>query len=161
MTASLLHRAAAFIWAEADMLDHDDYTAWLDLWTPDGLYIVPIDPRETDYANSLNYAHDDAEMRRMRVERLTGGESISTSPTPRTIRQVSRLRLVEGPADTDGAIKVRAAQFLTSFRKERLHHFAAELEFILVPDSESFRIRRKLVSMINSDDALITVGYIF
>ena len=94
MNTQLLLSATAFVWAEADMLDHGEYAAWLDLWTPDGLYVVPIDPETEDFANTLNYANDDADMRDKRVRRLTSGESMSTQPRARAVRNVSRLRIL-------------------------------------------------------------------
>ena len=39
---------------------------------------MPIDPNETDFANTLDTPADDATMRHLRVERLTNGESVST-----------------------------------------------------------------------------------
>lgn len=55
---NMLNQVRAFIDSEADMLDFEDYQGWLDLWTETGTYIVPIDPQESDFANSLNYAYD-------------------------------------------------------------------------------------------------------
>ncbi|KTT34175.1 aromatic-ring-hydroxylating dioxygenase, partial [Pseudomonas oryzihabitans] len=94
MNLQLLNEVTAFIWQEGDMLDHGDYQAWLDQWTAQGLYIIPIDPKETDPENSLNYAYDDHHMRQLRVQRLISGESISTSPQPRTVRTLSRMRVL-------------------------------------------------------------------
>ena len=48
MNTELITQVSAFLWQEADMLDHGEYAPWLESWTPDGLYIVPIDPLETD-----------------------------------------------------------------------------------------------------------------
>ena len=96
MNIELLNQASAFICQEADMLDHGEYPEWLALWEDKGLYIVPINPDETDFANTLNYACDNAAMREKRVARLGSGESISTSPVPRTIRSVPR----SGPTPT-------------------------------------------------------------
>ena len=65
----LLNKVTAFIWYEADLLDHQEYQTWLSLWDAKGLYIVPTDNNETDFENTLNLALDDADMRRMRVAR--------------------------------------------------------------------------------------------
>jgi len=81
-TQQLLNQVTAFIWQEADMLDHGDFAQWLDLWTEDATYIIPIDPLETDFENTLNYAYDNHHMRQLRVTRLTSGESISTTRGP-------------------------------------------------------------------------------
>ena len=158
MNLPLLNSVTAFVWAEADMLDHAEYDAWLALWSPDGSYIVPIDPDAEDYANSLNYAHDDAEMRRLRVERLNGRESISVQPRARTVRSVSRLRVIK--EDSEGVI-VRGAQDLSAFRKEGLRQFSADVTWNLQRKGEDWCIERKIVRLISSTDTLACVGYIF
>lgn len=161
MNIELLNQASAFICQEADMLDHGEYAEWLALWEEKGLYIVPINPDETDFANTLNYACDDAKMRSLRVARLGSGESISTSPAPRTIRSVSRFRIL---ADDGTTVTVRCAQNLREFRKEIQKHYTANLTYTLVrtgdAEGDSFRIQQKVVRLLNASDALQCIGYI-
>lgn len=157
MNLELLNEVTAFIWQEADMLDHGEFDAWLALWQTDGTYIIPIDPEQTDLENSLNYAYDNQHMRELRVQRLTSGESISTSPRPRTVRSVSRFRVL---GVDNGVVSVRCAQNLREFRKDVLKHYSADLEFQLVRSGDSFKIQRKLIKLINSTDTLAGIGYI-
>jgi 3-phenylpropionate/cinnamic acid dioxygenase small subunit len=157
MNLQQLSSVTAFLWAEADMLDHGEYAAWLDLWSPTGTYIVPIDPETTDFANTLNYAHYDAAMRLARVTRLTSGESVSTQPMARTVRGVTRLRIV---ADEGGTLTVRGAQDLREFRKTGFHHYTADVSWTLVPNGQSWRIERKVLRLLNSTDALAGIGFI-
>ncbi|MFK2914153.1 aromatic-ring-hydroxylating dioxygenase subunit beta [Pseudomonas sp. 3HC3] len=157
MNLNLFNEVTAFIWQEGDMLDHGEYDAWLNLWAEKGTYIIPIDPNETDYENTLNYAFDDHHMRGLRVKRLIGGESISTSPQPRTVRSISRVRVL---ADDGVNVTVRAAQNVREFRKESLKHYSADLTYTLVRAEGGFRIHRKVINLINSDDTLAGIGYI-
>ncbi|AZD61898.1 3-phenylpropionate/cinnamic acid dioxygenase, small subunit [Pseudomonas chlororaphis] len=157
MNLQSLQEVTAFIWQEGDMLDHSEYDAWLALWAEKGTYIIPIDPKEQDFENSLNYAYDDHHMRELRVQRLTGGESISTSPLPRTVRTLSRFRVL---FDDGAHITVRCAQNLREFRKDALKHYSADLVYELERCDESFKIQRKLIRLINSDDTLAGIGYI-
>ncbi|CAN5588250.1 aromatic-ring-hydroxylating dioxygenase subunit beta [soil metagenome] len=159
MNTELLYQATAFIWQEADLLDHAEYADWLKLWTADGLYVIPIDPKATNFEDTLNYAYDDAAMRGKRVDRLVGGESISTTPAPRTVRSVSRVRVL---GEEDGIIHVRCAQDLHEFRKTTSRQHAADVSFELVRDAQagSFFIRRKIIRLLNSTDVLTSVGFI-
>lgn len=157
MNIELLQKASAFIWLESDMLDHTEYQDWLKLWAEDGLYVIPIDPKETDFENTLNYAYDDHAMRQKRVERIIGGESISTTPLARTVRSVSRLRLL---AEDGDSVTVRCAQDLHEFRKDRFRQHTADITYTLQRDGNGFRISRKLIQMINSTDTLTAVGFI-
>ena len=154
----LLNEVTAFLWAEADMLDHGEYQDWLNLWQEEGVYIIPIDPTLTDYENHLNYAYDNNEMRRLRVERLQNGEAISTSPKANIVHTVSRIRILQEDGEV---VVVRAAMNLREFRKEHLRHYTADLIFHLVKDADSgFKIQRKVVNLINSTDNLAGISYI-
>jgi 3-phenylpropionate/cinnamic acid dioxygenase small subunit len=157
MNLHLLNQVTAFIWAEGDMLDHGEFDTWLNLWADKGTYIIPIDPKEQDFENSLNYAYDDHHMRELRVQRLTGGESISTSPQPRTVRTLSRFRVLFEDAEH---VTVRCAQNVREFRKDSLKHYSADIVYELQRFGDSFKIQRKLIRLINSDDTLAGIGYI-
>lgn len=157
MNLKLVQEVTAFIWQEGDMLDHGEFDSWLNLWLPNGTYIIPIDPLQEDFENSLNYAYDDHHMRKLRVQRLISGESISTSPQPRTVRSLSRFRVL---AEDAQQVTVRCAQELREFRKDSLKHYSADIIYTLVRDSDSFKIQRKLIRLINSDDTLAGIGYI-
>ena len=142
---------------EGDLLDQGEFNAWLELWQRDGLYIVPIDPQETDFKNTLNYACDDHEMRERRVKRLYSGESISTTPRARTLRTLSRFRLLESEGDD---IVVRGAQSLWEHRKGFSRHYAADITWHLQPQGDKLLIKQKVIRLINSDDVLHSIGYI-
>lgn len=153
----VLMSAIALINLEGDLLDQGEFTAWLDLWQRDGLYIVPIDPQERDFKNSLNYACDDHDMRERRVKRLYSGESISTTPRARTLRSLSRFRLL---APEGESIVVRGAQSLWEHRKGYSRHYAADITWHLQPGGDRLLIKQKVIRLINSDDVLHSIGYI-
>lgn len=153
----LFNRVSEFIHTENDLLDFTEYQNWLDLWTEDGLYIVPVDIEQTDYVNHLNYAYDDAEMRRMRVARLSGGESISVETSGGTIRFVSRIRLLSTEEDL---LRVRCAMYLTENRRGTIKSYTANVEYHLVPHDDSFLMQSKVVKLINAGDYLRSISYI-
>lgn len=154
----LLNDVTAFIWHEADLLDHKCYQDWLDLWTDSGLYIVPTDLEATDYENTLNLALDDAAMRRMRVARLESGESVSAKATLNTVRMLSRVRVLEAG---DDLVILRCAQTLNEMRHGKLVTYPADVEYQLRPGTEGFRIERKVVKLLHAESFLRTVSFIF
>ena len=157
ITGITLAEAMEFVWIEADLLDSAGYEEWLALWTPDGRYIVPIDPAATDFEATLNLAYDDAAIRRKRVERLTSGSSISASPVARTVRLLSRFRLLRSDADS---CELRCAQILTEFRRERERIYTANIHFHLKRTPSGLKIDKKIVWLINSTAAPMGIGYI-
>lgn len=152
-----LFEAAEFIWREGEILDRQDYADWLPLWTDDGLYVIPIERADGDYANALNIAYDDAEMRAARVKRLKSGFSISSAPSARTIRSASRF-VMGGVAD--GAAVVRCAQTIVEYKFERTRTLAADVTFHLVRRNGAIAIARKEVLFVNSDDFVWGIGYL-
>ena len=152
-----LQEAEELVALEADFLDHACYEEWLALWTPASRYVVPIDPAATDFDNSLNYAYDDHQMRRKRTERLTNGQSISASPVARTIRLLSRFRMLETAEDR---CELRCAQLLTEQRRGRTRTYVANLSYRLVREGGTLKIDQKVVRLINSTEALGGISYI-
>ncbi|WP_367161134.1 aromatic-ring-hydroxylating dioxygenase subunit beta (plasmid) [Kozakia baliensis] len=152
-----LEDAIALITLEADMLDHGEFQEWLTLYTPDARYVVPIDPDVEDYEAVLNYAYDDAEMRRKRVERLLGGRSISAAPPARTVRLLSRYRMLE---TQEQSCTLRCAQLLTELRQGRERYYAANLTFRLEKTEDGLRIALKVIRLLTSTEALTAVSYI-
>ena len=156
-TPITLDEAMQFAWLEADLLDSGAYDEWQELWTPTSRYIVPIEPGATDFENSLNYAYDDTAMRAKRAERLVSGQSVSASPVARTVRLLSRFRMLRA---SDSECAMRCAQMLTEFRRGRERTYAADMEFLYVRTADGLRIERKVIRLINGTEPLGAIGYI-
>ena len=149
--------AVQFIWREAEILDRKDYRAWLDLWSPKGFYVVPIDPLATDFADTLNYVYDDETMRALRVQRLSSGYSPSVTDAARTVRTVSRFTMSSDSADT---VDVRSAQVVVAYKRGVSALFAADVEHRIDLSGGEPRIVQKVVRLIDSTDALNAIGFL-
>jgi 3-phenylpropionate/cinnamic acid dioxygenase small subunit len=152
-----LQEAMEFIWREADLLDVQDYTAWLALWTTSGHYVVPIERDSDDFAAHLNIVYDDHSMRIARVERLSSSASMSAAPSARTVRTVSRFRIM---TETEGGVEVRCAQHLVEYKYDRTRMLAADVTYWLVRRDADLALERKIVRLANCDDALFGIGYL-
>ena len=154
----LFNQVSEFLSMEADMLDHREYQDWLKLWSPSGVYIVPADFTATDYKNALNVAYDDEHMRQLRVERLEGGEAVSTAVALPTVRLISGVRITDV---SDQRISVRCSYCLYENKGGDLRPYPAQAEFELVPSDGSFLIEKKLVKLLRAGQYLATISYIF
>jgi 3-phenylpropionate/cinnamic acid dioxygenase small subunit len=157
MTSLTLQAAVEFIWLEADLLDSHDYAAWLALWAPTGHYIIPTEREAEDYAAVLNVVYDDQAMREARVKRLQSGLAMSAAPSARTVRTVSRFRLID---DTAELLTIRCAQHIVEYKYDRTRMLAADVVFWLMPGPSGIALARKVVTLINADDALHGIGYL-
>jgi 3-phenylpropionate/cinnamic acid dioxygenase small subunit len=149
--------AVSLIWREAHLLDARRYAEWDGLWAEGGEYVVPIDREATDFASRLNLVYDDDRMRRMRIERLTGGFSISAAAAARTVRTVSRFVVTGREED---AIEVCAAQVLVGYKREETFVLAADVTHRIVFSGDGPRIARKIVRLVNSEDAVTASGFL-
>ncbi|MCX5240290.1 hypothetical protein OG824_34285 [Streptomyces prunicolor] len=151
--------ALSLIWREARLLDAKRYEEWDTLWAEGGEYVVPIDPQTTDFAGSLNLVYDDDRMRRMRIERLTGGFSISATAAARTVRTVSRFTVAARDESGD-SIEICSAQVVVGYKRGETFVLAADLTHRVTFTADGPRIVRKVVRLINSEDAVTASGFL-
>ncbi len=84
--------AEDFLYQEASLLDERRLEDWLELFTADGKYWVPID-EDSDPEVEPSVLYDDAEMLARRVYQLRHQPHYSQRPPSRTIHAVSNVRL--------------------------------------------------------------------
>lgn len=156
-TDNLLWQVTQFIWNEAAILDANEYDAWLDLWQPEGMYIIPIEEAE-DYAGVLNLCYDDDKMRRDRIKRFQEGFSISSAPPAVTVRTLSRFVIDSVDGDT---VVVSCGQHLVEDKFGRQRLWAANVRYTLTSNDSSFTIQEKVVRLLNSNGVLNSFSYLF
>jgi 3-phenylpropionate/cinnamic acid dioxygenase small subunit len=149
--------AIGLVWREAWLLDGRRYEEWDRLWSPGGRYVVPIDRETEDFESTLNLVYDDERMRRMRIERLVSGYSISAAAAARTVRTVSRFVVVR--ADEDG-VELGSAQVLVGHKRENTFILAADLTHRVTFNGDEPRIALKVVRLVNSDESVSASGFL-
>ena len=152
-----IQSVSEFMWREAEILDNRQYQEWLNLWEADGLYFVPIERDVDDYANVLNFAYDNAAMRKMRVARLTSRFSMSATASSTTVRTTSRFVVKE---QNENEMTIRAAQHLADYRRDNLQMIAADIEAVLRLTPDGLKYVKKIVRLANSDDAVSGFAYL-
>jgi 3-phenylpropionate/cinnamic acid dioxygenase small subunit len=147
----MLTRVNRVLTAEAVLLDAQDYSGWLAMWDARGLYIVPtaFEPSE-DYARSLNFIYDDADMRQRRVQRLESGASLAMSPPTRTVRTVSLVRLTARERD---AVVVESSLLICASRMGIQRLLACQVEHRINLAGVAPRLLRKVVRLVDADTA--------
>lgn len=147
-----------FVWREAEMLDRHEYAEWLNLWSADGLYIIPtVRDERDDYFDTLNIVLDTKAMLEERIKRLTSGFGAASAPPARTVRSMSRF--VAGNT-TDSTFDLRCAMQIVEFKYENTQILAADVHYSLIRSDGGLRIARKLIRLINCDFAVPTLGYL-
>jgi biphenyl 2,3-dioxygenase beta subunit len=91
-----------FLYAEAAMIDDREYRSWIDLWTEDCSYWMPIRrtvtlsdiDKEFTRRGSMAFFDDDKASLAMRVAKMESGSSWSEDPPSRTRHFVNNVRIM-------------------------------------------------------------------
>ncbi len=97
------HEVEQFLYAEAALLDAHDYQRWLDLFTEDSLYFMPIRrtrmardlDREFTQPDEMAWFNDSKWQLAGRVTKLQTGRSWAEDPPSRTRHLVTNVRITE------------------------------------------------------------------
>ena len=104
---NLQHEVEQFYTEEAAALDEKRFHDWLDLFTDDTHYWMPIrrtrtvDQLDKEFTakDEMAYFDDDKAMLEMRVRKLDTGYSWSEDPPSRTRHLISNVRVIENEGD--------------------------------------------------------------
>jgi ethylbenzene dioxygenase beta subunit len=156
----LLHR-------EARLLDERRYHEWLDLFTEEGIYWLPIrgEEGEADPHSAISIIYDDAERRSERVFRTLETPVLDQNPPSRTVHFVSNVEVADEP---DGGALVHCAQLIAEMRAGgpgqialgEPRAFAARCEYRLRRERGELRIALKKVVLLQSDQPLYNLTFI-
>jgi len=158
MTAALtLEAARELLYREAYLLDHHEFDAWLDLYTTDATYWLPLEHNQPDPVNTSSLVYDDRRLMELRVKQARHPRAHARMPAARTVHQVGNVMLLEqGGAEA----KVASVLTLTEFRSERQRMFAALVEHRLRVTPAGWKIAAKRVDLINSEGELDGIAVI-
>lgn len=138
--ACLVHQVESFLFWDAKLLDEWRLEEWLGLCDKGIEYIVPAnDCPEGSPEDSVVFINDDFETLEGRIRRLQSRHAFREYPTSRTRRFISNV-LVQAH---DDAIEVCASFQVYRFRLRRVAVYVGHYEMLLVPDGDSFKIRRR------------------
>lgn len=162
-----LQSAQALIFRESRLLDTGRFEEWLELFTKDAVYWLPIadsDPSEAAHAVSIVY--DDRARMEERVFRTLHTPVLDQNPRSRMVHIVSNIE-VDGLADS-GDSKVLCAQLVAEMRPggdgqiglNQPTYYAARCEYRLRLIDDDWRIALKKVLLVNRDQALPNIAFL-
>ncbi len=154
-----VRRVARFLSYEAYLLDHFAFDQWLDLYTDDATYWVPLEANQADPFDTHSLMYDDKRLMQVRVRQQSHPRAHARLPLTRTVHQVGNV-LIRGAADAD-EIEVNSTLVLFEYRNERQRSFAANVVHRLLPGDGEYKIRLKRVDLINSKSELDGIAFLF
>jgi len=147
-----------FLFHEARLLDTGQLEAWLDLYTDDAIYWLPLERDQKDVVETSSIVHDDRTLLELRVKQARHPRAHARLPLARTVHQVSNISFEESEKKE---IQVHSTLVLVEFRSEKQRVWGALVEHRLRRTGESFRIARKRVDIVNSEGELDGIAILF
>jgi 3-phenylpropionate/cinnamic acid dioxygenase small subunit len=141
-----------FVYAEARLLDEQRFEPWLDLFTEDGVYWMPLRPGQEDARLETSLLHEDRLLLKIRIERLSGTRTFSQQPRSRCHHLLQAPRVEASDADAR-VHRVRTAFHYVETRGERQALYAGWATHTLVEVDGALKMRLKRVDLVNSDAA--------
>lgn len=140
-----------FLFHEARLLDSQRYEEWLELFTEDATYWVPLEQGQKDPFETSSIVHDDRTLLGLRVKQLRHPRAHARVPLARTVHQVANV-LVE--KDSPEEVLVSSTLSVIEFRSEKQRLYGALVEHRLRRNNDAFRIAHKRVDLVNSEGEL-------
>ena len=145
-----------FLYYEARLLDSQRFEEWLDLFTEDATYWVPLEQGQKDPYETSSIIHDDRTLLELRVKQIRHPRAHARQPLARTVHQVGNVSVRE---ETPHEVVVASTLTLVEFRNEKQRLYGALVEHRLRPckdpkAGDTFRIAHKRVDLVNSEAEL-------
>ena len=141
-----------FVYAEARMLDEQRFEDWLNLFTEDARYWMPLAPGQTDPLLHTSLLYEDKLLLRVRVERLAGARTFSQQPRSRSHHLLQQPSIERVDRDA-GICTLRTAFHYVETRLDTQTLFAGWATHDLVTEDGALRIKLKRVDLVNCDAA--------
>lgn len=147
-----------FLYHEARLLDTGQLEAWLDLFTEDATYWLPLERDQKDPLETSSIVHDDRTLLELRVKQARHPRAHARQPLARTVHQVGNVLISE---ESKGEVKVNSTLQLVEFRAEKQRVWGALVEHRLRRAGDGFRIAHKRVDLVNSEGELDGIAILF
>jgi len=146
-----------FLYHEARLLDTGQLEAWLELFTDDATYWLPLAHDQKDPLETSSIIHDDRTLLGLRVKQARHPRAHARLPLARTVHQVGNI-VVEEAKDE---VRVSSTLQVVEFRNEKQRLYGALVEHRLRPVNGSFKIAHKRVNLVNSEGELDGIAILF
>jgi len=150
--SSLLEQVTELLYREADLLDQADLDTWVQLYTEDGTYWMPVTPDQEDPLNHISLFYDDRTIMEVRRRNLNHPRAASKDLPIRSSHIIGNIRLTE--TEPDNHIIVNSNFHCAMFSDEQQQLYAGTYTHQLIKADGHLRIQHKRVDLINCDAAL-------
>lgn len=139
-----------FVYNEASLLDELRFEEWLDLYTEDAYYWMPLVHGQTDPILHASLMYEDKLLLQVRIERLAGQRTFSQQPKSRCHHLLQLPQVIDFDPHASEHM-VRTAFHYTETRADQQTIYVGWATHHLVHEDGQLRIRLKRVDLLNCD----------
>ena len=140
-----------FLYHEARLLDTGQLEAWLELFTEDATYWVPLERGQRDPLETSSLIYDDRTLLELRVKQARHPRAHARLPLARTVHQVGNISVAD---KTENQVLVNSTLVVTEWRNEKQRLWSGLVEHRLRRSGESWKIAHKRIDLVNSEGEL-------
>lgn len=156
VSSELLREVEQFLFHEARLLDERRFEEWLELFSEDAHYWMPIvstrerGNREVATERELAYFDDTKETLRYRVKRLYTGLAWAEEPPSRTCRFLSNIQVEQNPdASLELSTRCNLMVYRTRLETDR-DLFIGTREDVLRRVNDTWQVARRRITLTES-----------
>lgn len=161
-----ISEAEQLLYREARLLDEVRFEEWLELFTDDGIYWLPINDDEQYDASTISIIYDDTERMGERVYRTLHTAVLDQNPRSRTVHAVTNVEV--DPEPVDGDLRVHCVQTITEMRPggqrqvglNEQRTFVGRAEYRLRDVDGRWKFSMKKLKLIDSDQPIYNLTFI-
>ena len=147
-----------FLYKEARLLDTGELEAWLELFTEDATYWVPLERGQKDPLQTSSIMYDDRTLLELRVKQARHPRAHARLPLARTVHQVGNVVFHE---EDSSHVKVDSTLTLVEWRNEKQRLWGALVEHRLRRAGNGWKIAAKRIDLVNSEAELDGIAILF
>jgi 3-phenylpropionate/cinnamic acid dioxygenase small subunit len=145
--ADALREIEQFLYRQSELLDNKLWQDYIDLFTDDGVYWMPVSPDQTEWEGSPSIFAEDKYMMEVRMGRVMHPTAWSQVPMWGTSHVVGNV-VIESESATEWIVRSRF--HMMELRRDTVRHFGGTYRHTLVRDNGQLKIKLQRVDMFNA-----------
>jgi 3-phenylpropionate/cinnamic acid dioxygenase small subunit len=146
----LLREIEQLLYRQSELLDSKLWQDYIDLFTDDGVYWMPVTPDQTEWEGSPSIFAEDKYMMEVRMGRVSHPTAWSQVPMWGTSHVIGNAVL---ESESPDAWVVRSRFHMMELRRDAVRHFGGTYRHTLVRRHGQLKIKLQRVDMFNSQAA--------
>ncbi|MFM9884742.1 MAG: aromatic-ring-hydroxylating dioxygenase subunit beta [Burkholderiales bacterium] len=139
-----------FLYGLVALQDARRWHEWLDFFTTDCCYWMPLKESATDPESELSIFYEDRALMRTRINRLLDPNAAGQQPPTRTSHVIGNVQIA-GSGELAGELKVHSRFAMTEFRRDVHRQYAGRYTHHLCLVDGTVKIRLLRVDLLGAD----------